>query len=42
MLTESLMNFILFHANGYQGEFIPSAFVYNYWFPQEGGVYKAQ
>jgi len=42
MHTELLMNSILFHANGYQGEFIPSAFVCNHWFPQEGGVYKAQ
>lgn len=35
MPAESLMNFIQFHANGYQGDFIPPAFVCNYWLSQE-------
>lgn len=35
MPQESLMNFIQFHSNGYQGGFIHLAFVSNYWLSQE-------
>lgn len=38
MPAESLMNSIHFRANGYQGDFIPSAFVCNYWLSQERWV----
>lgn len=33
--AESLMNFLQFHANGYQDSFIPLALVCNYWLSQE-------
>ena len=38
MPAEWLMNSIQFHANGYRGDFIPSAFVCNYWLSQERWV----